>query len=64
MWEKKGEKKKKMAIMKFKPTIYLSSWSKVALSTNWATEDGSMNAVLRILYGPNLILGGFGSYMF
>ena len=29
-----------------------------------STEDGSMNAVPRILYGPFLILGAFGSYMF
>ena len=28
------------------------------------TEDGSTNAVLQILYGPYLILGVFGSYMF
>ena len=28
------------------------------------TEDGSMNAVPQILYGPNLILGAFGSCMF
>ena len=28
------------------------------------TEDGSMNAVPRVLYGPYLILGVFGSYMF
>ena len=28
------------------------------------TEDGSMNTVPQILYGPFLILGVFGSYMF
>ena len=28
------------------------------------TEDGSVNDVPQILYGPNLILGAFGSYMF
>ena len=29
-----------------------------------STKDGSMNAVLKILNGPNLILGVFGSCMF
>ena len=28
------------------------------------TEDGSTEALLQILYDPNLILGVFGSYMF
>ena len=28
------------------------------------TEDGSTEALLQILYGPNLILEVFGSYMF
>ena len=28
------------------------------------TEDGSTEALLQILYGPNHILGVFGSYMF
>ena len=28
------------------------------------TEDGSMKALLQILYGQYLILGVFGSYMF
>ena len=36
-----------------------------ALSQNGpTTEDGSTNAVLQILYGPYLILGVFGNYMF
>jgi hypothetical protein len=34
------------------------------LSITNTTEDGSTNAVLQILYGPYLILGVFGSYMF
>ena len=32
--------------------------------TTISTEDGSMNNVFKILYGPNLILGALGSYMF
>ena len=34
------------------------------LRLSLVTEDGSTEAILKILYGPNLILGGFGSYMF
>ena len=35
-----------------------------SLQMHYRTKDGSVKALLQILYGQYLILGTFGSYMF